>query len=155
MRTFLVDKREDLQLLVVGNNPTELSKVLDRIGEVRSQKIVAKIAFDLKSSLQCLTKFNPSFILIDDNIGRVELRQTMNRFLRFRKTKHAPITILKNSNYQETVSEGALNYILKSNLTGELLYKTLVNSLTNLKTQRFIQLAYKKRKGQLLRMIKG
>jgi CheY-like chemotaxis protein len=141
-------------VLLVGNNPIELSSVMDRIQEIRYQPMVTKIAFDLRSSLQALTKFSPSYILIDDNIGQTELRQTLQQLAHHRKTKDTPITIIKNSNYHQAVNEGALNYVLKSNLTAERLYKTLVQSFTNRAAQKYLQKAYQKRKGQLLRLLK-
>lgn len=148
-----IENLEKLQLLLVGNNPIELSKILDRLNEVKGGKINTAFAFDLKSSLQCLLTFKPSHILIDDNIGKSELSNSINRLQSRRKTKDIPITILKNSNYQETVSWGALNFILKSNLTGELLYRSLLNSSKYRRAQLYFQQAYRKRKGQLSRML--
>jgi hypothetical protein len=148
-----IENNESLQVLMVGNNPIELGRVLERLQEVKSKKITTQFAFDLKSSLQCLGNFRPSFILIDDNIGKTELNLSVRTFSNQRKTKHIPITVIKNSNYEETVNYGPLNYVLKSNLTGELLYKELTNSLKYRKAQDYLKLVYKKRKGQLRHLL--
>ncbi|MFM9837358.1 MAG: hypothetical protein ACKVOQ_03775 [Cyclobacteriaceae bacterium] len=144
-----IENNESLQVLMVGNNPIELGRVLERLQEVKSKKIITQFAFDLKSSLQCLGSFHPSFIVIDDNIGKSELNLSVQAFANRRKTKHIPITIIKNSNYEGMVNYGPLNYVLKSNLTGELLYRALTNSMKYRKAQDYLKLVYRKRKGQL------
>jgi hypothetical protein len=75
--------------------------------------------------------------------------------LRRKATKHIPITILKNSNYEDTIFDGTFNYLLKSNLSGELLYRALHNSETYSKAQIFLQEAYKRRKGKLKQLLAG
>jgi hypothetical protein len=148
-----IENKESLQVLMLGNNPIELGRVLEHLQEVKSRTIITEFAFDLKSSLQCLVKFRPSFIIIDDNIGKSELNLSVHAFLHQRKTKHIPITIIKNSNYEQVVNYGPLNYVLKSNLTGELLYKALTNSTKYRKAQDYLQLVYRRRKGQLRQLL--
>lgn len=150
----VIETPESFHVLMIGNNPIELGKILDRLSEVKSVKIITEFAFDLKSSLECLSNFQPTFIIIDDNIGKVELSHSIKSFLREKKTKNIPITIIKNSNYEEVFSKGPLNFVLKSNLTGELLYKALTNSIRYRKTQDYLKQVYRKRKGQLKQLIK-
>jgi hypothetical protein len=144
---------EKFNVLLIGNNPIELSRVFDHIEHTRGRKVITEIAFDLKSGLQRLIKFKPSHIVIDDNIGRESLFQAVTMLSNRAKTKNIPITIIKNSNYLEAVSFGAMNYILKDNLTGESLFVALVNSLKFKKTQEYLRKAYDKRKGKLKRAI--
>jgi hypothetical protein len=118
---------------------------------IRGKTILTEMAFDLQTILQRLTLFSPQHILIDDNIGKNELHQMVGK-LHGRKTRNVPITILKNSNYHETIGAGVMNYVLKQNLTSEGLYRELLNSLRFLETQRFWDKAYRKRKGQLARL---
>ncbi|MBS1554978.1 MAG: hypothetical protein JSU09_08620 [Bacteroidetes bacterium] len=143
------------QLLLIGNNPIELSSVVDRLKEIRHQPIVAQFAFDLRSSLQCLSKFAPSYILIDDNIGTDELKETVQEFAHNRKTKDVPITIIKNSNYQATLFDTPLDYVLKSNLSSDRILKTLNRSATARDAQTFLKRAYQKRKGLLSQLLLG
>lgn len=144
---------EVLKLLVVGNNPIELSKVTEQIEKIDRKKDV-RIAFDFQSIIDRLSNFKPDFILIDDNIGKAELRHVVDRLLNNRHTKNIPITVLKNSNYHEAISSGVMDYILKENLSGESIYKALSNSLKIRKTQLYLYNSYKKRKGQLMRMFR-
>ena len=145
---------ELLKLLVVGNNPIELSKVLDQVEKIDRQKDV-RIAFDFHSIIDRLSNFTPDFILIDDNIGRFELRHIVDELLSERRTRNIPITVLKNSNYEETIGSGVLDFLLKDNLSSENIYKALRNSLKMRKTQLYLYNSYKKRKGQLMRLFRA
>lgn len=145
---------ETLKLLVVGNNPIELSKVLDQIEKIDRKKEV-RIAFDFQSILDRLSNFRPDFILIDDNIGKAELRHAVDQLLSERRTKNIPITVLKNSNYHEAIGTGVMDFILKDNLSGDKIYRALLNSFKIRKTQRYLYNSYKKRKGQLMRIFRS
>jgi CheY-like chemotaxis protein len=154
MKSLLADKiAEPLNILLVGNNPIELSSVLVKLNQLRSRKVIIETAFDLKSSLERLVKFKPNFILIDDNIGRSELLETVNRFSSNRRTREIPITVLKNSNYQESlVSNGILDYILKQNLSADRFYNTVKNMLKFKRTQRYLLDAYNHRTSLLVKL---
>jgi len=144
---------EELNVLAVGNNPTDLGRLFDCLKGIPGKRIMTEIAFDLETIIDRLTRFTPNFIVIDDNIGKSELKSSVQALLRYRKTKRIPITVLKNSNYQEAIPSGVLNYILKEHLTGESLYKALKNSMKFRQTQRYLYNSYKKRKGQLRRLL--
>lgn len=147
-------KVESLRMLVVGNNPIDLSHLLEKLKKGEGRHIVAEIAFDVPSILDRLSKFTPDYILIDDNIGRQALKRMVTALLKERKTKQIPITILKNSNYHDTIatSAGILDTILKEDLTGEAVYRALKNSLKLRQTQMYLYKAYRRRKGQLARL---
>jgi DNA-binding NarL/FixJ family response regulator len=145
---------DKVHVLVMVNNPTELSAVFEMIRRIKVRPVVAEFAFNLSGTLQALSRFKPNYILIDDNIGRVELQHTVEHLAHHRKTKHVPITIIKNSNYLEAMNTGVMNYVLKHTLTPEALYKALVNSLKFKRTQMYLQRAYRKRKGQVIKLLK-
>jgi hypothetical protein len=144
---------DPINILLIGNNPIELGSVLEKLKQVRGQKIITEIAFDLRSILERLMRFNPNFIFIDDNIGKNELMVTVQSLSSNKKTRDIPITVLKNSNYHESLaSSSILDYLLKQNLSPEDLYKTVKNSLRFRRTQLYLYQAYKKRKDQLLKV---
>lgn len=140
---------ENLNVLLVGNNPIELSKVFDNISNVPGKRILTEIAFDIKTILERLIKFRPNYILIDDNIGKLELKNAVKMLVKDKKTKDVPIAILKNSNYEEVFSVGVMDYILKENINGQSLYTALTNSLKFRRTQIYLYKVLKKRKGKL------
>lgn len=146
---------EELKVLVVGNNPIDLSRTFESLSKISGHKVIAEIAFDLTSMVERLTHFKPNFILIDDNVGQLELKATVLTLSSNRKTRHVPITVLKNSNYHEAMNTGVMNYVLKETISGDSLSIALKNSLKFKKTQLYLQQAYKKRKGQLLRILKS
>lgn len=146
------DQSGGWKILVVGNNPIELGPVFDQLKGIRHTTVLTEMAFDLKTILQRLIRFRPQHILIDDNIGNQAL-QVMVARLQKRGTRNVPITVLKNSNYHEAINSGVMNYVLKRNLTSDLLYNELLNSLRFLKTHQYWEKAYKKRRGQVARFV--
>jgi hypothetical protein len=146
-------RTEAMNVLLVGNNPIDMGRTLDKLNQLRGFKVITEIAFDLPSILQRLVKFNPNFILIDDNIGKQELTLAVNTLTHSRKTKDIPITVMKNSNYQESYGASAiLDYILKNNLSAESLYSTLRNSFKFKRTQTFLRQAYTKKRTFFLKL---
>ena len=138
---------EPVHVLLIGNNPIDMSRVLEKLNQITNTKVITEIAFDVRSILERLMKFKPNFILIDDNIGKTELTHTVNALAQASKTKNIPITVLKNSNYQEAYAAGSiLDYLLKTNLSAESLYTTLRNSLKFKKTQLYLQKASNRRR---------
>ncbi|MEQ8425342.1 MAG: hypothetical protein RIA63_11580, partial [Cyclobacteriaceae bacterium] len=107
---------------------------------------------NIKTILERLVNFKPNYILIDDNIGKVELKNAVRMLSSDKKTKNIPIAILKNSNYEEVFSVGVMDYILKENISGQSLYSVLTNSLKFRRTQLYLYKALKRRKGQLKRL---
>ncbi len=142
------DGEDNWKILVVGNNPIELGHIFDRLHGITERVIKTEMAFDLKTILERLVLFHPQHIIIDDNVGRHELHAMVSR-LHARKTRHVPITVLKNSNYQETIGAGVMNFVLKKNLTSELLYRELLNSLRFLESQRYWNKLFRSRPNQL------
>lgn len=141
---------DQVNLLLVGNNPIELSAILGKIEGIRGKKIITEIAFDITSLFERLMSFRPDYILIDDNIGKPELSEAINALANNRRTKNIPVTVLKNSNYQESMgSFGVLDYLLKQNISSDSLLNTIKNSLKFRRTQLFLHKAYNLRKRQL------
>jgi len=143
---------KEMNVLMIGNNPIELVKVFNYLKKL-SGKGVTEIAFDFKSGLERLSRFSPNFIILDDNLGRGELTRAIGSFSHFKKTRNTPITVLKNSNYQEAFGGVAMNYILKENLSVESLHAAFKASLISARAQLFLEEVYRKRKGRLMRLL--
>lgn len=146
---------DSMNILLVGNNPIELSETLETVKRLPNRFVTTEIAFDLTSIWERLVKFRPNFILIDDNIGLSELSQTVYTLSSNPKTRHVPITVLKNSNYTgSVVTNDIADYVLKQDLTPEALYTTLKNSLKFKKARQYVVNAYRKRRRQLLTLLR-
>jgi len=144
---------EEMNVLMIGNNPLELARVFNYLKTLPDKKVIAEIAFDLKSGLQRLTKFNANFIILDDNLGRRELTDAVGSLSHYKKTKNIPVAVLKNSNYHEAFGGVAMNYILKENLSEKVIYAAFRSSLISARAQLYLKKVYKKRKGQLTRLL--
>jgi len=139
--------REPVNVLLVGNNPIDMGIVLEKLRHVRNRKVITEIAFDIRTIVERLVNFKPNFIIIDDNIGRDGLIETVNKLSSTRATKDVPITVLKNSNYRESlISAGVLDYVLKQNLSSDTLYNTIKSALRLKRTQRLLYKAYRRKK---------
>ena len=144
---------EQLNVLLIGNNPIELSSIYERLKELKDRTFIAEIAFDVNAVLKGKKRFRPSFILIDDNIGKKQINEIV-RFLRLRKdTEHIPITVIKNSNYVDS-AEGVQEFILKQNADGETIAKALMNSVKFKRTQEFLYQSYYKNKKRVRNILK-
>ena len=143
---------EPLNVLLIGNNPIDLRKTLEKLNQLHGRRIITEIAFDLKSLVERLMNFTPSFIIIDDNIGRAELAHAVDTLGKSKKTRDVPITVLKNSNYNESSPIGILDYVLKQNFSAESLVSTLKNSLKFKRTQLLLHQAYERRKRHLKKL---
>ena len=144
---------EEMNVLMIGNNPLELVKVFDYLKNLAEKGVITEIAFDLKSGLQRLSGFSPHFILLDDNLGRRELTHTIRALTHLKKTRDIPVTVLKNSNYHEAFGGVAMNYLLKEHLSPESLYAAFRSSLISVRAQLYLRKVYGKRKGQLPRLL--
>lgn len=135
-------------VLLIGNNPIELSAIYDRLIKLKNKNFMAEIAFDVKSALKNRLNFKPSFIIIDDNIGRAQLKKIIAAFNENKDTEDIPITLLKNRNFGYS-PEGVQEYVLKDNVDGESLAKALINSKRLKKTQRLLYKTYYRSKRRL------
>jgi PleD family two-component response regulator len=147
---------DTLHILLIGNNPLEMSSLLNTLAQIRGSRIFTETAFDLKSIWTRLLSFRPQYILIDDNIGQRELVDTVYSLSKNRKTRNIPIAVLKNSNYQESVfSANVIDYVLKQSMTSESLYNTLCNSLKLQRAQEYLLNAYRRRTSLLTKLVSG
>lgn len=121
-----VNRHNSWRVLLIGNNPMELSQVCYHLHGIPYKKVLTELAFDLTSMLHRLDRFQPQHILIDDDMGCRELRNLVVNIRRL--AGDVPITVVKNSNYKETIGSGVTNFILKSQLSGEKLYREMINA---------------------------
>lgn len=154
MENKVLQSTDSVNILLIGNNPIEMSTLLTTISKVPGRKIITEIAFDVKSCWARMINFHPNFILIDDNIGKKELGNTVDSLSNNLKTRGIPITVLKNSNYEESlVSADILDYLLKKNLTADSLYSAIKNTLKFRRTRQYLLDVYNKRKDLILNLV--
>ena len=141
------------KILIVGNNPIELSQVNAQLHAIREPEIITEMAFDDQSTFQRLTVFPAQHIILDDNIGMDTMKNVVARLKR-RRSLRVAVTVLKNSNYEETLGSGAVNYVLKQSLSSELLHGELINSMHFQMRQSLWERSCRKRQGHMARLIR-
>jgi len=147
-------KIKDMRVLLIGNNPIDLSAIYDILHSIKKIRFIPEIAFDRRDFFTKARNVKPECILIDDNMDPDELRMMLKKFRNDNKTKNIPIAIIKNNNSGHSLIEGAEEFILKQNINSENISKCIANSLRFHKTQEYLRDTYRKRKVQLLRMKK-
>jgi len=143
----------NINIYLIGNNPIELGVIYDKLKRIKNYKYRAEIGFDLKDAFKRIAKYRPACILIDDNMEKPSLRRLIKRLGNHNSTKDIPITVLKNSNFEEAVIEDAQEYVLKSSLTSESLSRTILNSIKWKKMQTYLYKTYRKRKSQFMGLL--
>ena len=112
---------ESMNVLLVGNDPAEISKLYYRINNFKNPLFRIAIAFNLKRIFRRIRRFKPASILIDDRLNRKKLRRLIKRLHRNPNTREIPVTLLKSTNNEVGVGAEIDDFVLKENLTAEKL----------------------------------
>ena len=138
-----------INILMVGNNPIELSAVHKSINSFKKGFMKATFLFDLKMLKQSIKNLNPSAIFIDDTYNLKDVRKEISRIHGNTNTSHIPITLLKSSNYSSFPKLEADDFMLKSNLTGKSIYKSVLNGRRFRISRIYFKKAYRVQKGKM------
>ncbi|UII22552.1 hypothetical protein [Fulvivirga ligni] len=149
LTTTPIKTRESLNVFLVGNNPIELGDIYEKLKKIKNKSYNAEIGFDIKGLYKKILHSKPSCILIDDNFDKTYLKTLVKRLASSIKTKHIPITIIKNSNYTETYLGHAQEFILKEGLTSEALSISILNAIRFKSMHAYINDKYEKSKSKL------
>lgn len=133
-----------MDILLVGNNPTEIRDIYYRLAGFENPRFVTHIAFDLTRIFRRIRRFRPYSIIIDDRFSKTKLNRLIKRIHRNPKTREIPVTLLKSNNSELGISADFDNYILKGNLTAENLHSTIINSRQLRKTSLYLYQSYKR-----------
>lgn len=138
-----------MNILLVGNNPLELSDVHSSISSFRKGLLKTTVLFDLKKIGQHIKNLNPSAIFIDDRYSTKELTRAISRIHGREETTHIPITLMKSSNHSTHSALEVDDFVLKTNLTGHAIYTSITNGRRFRKSRIYFNKVYRKRKGQI------
>ena len=135
---------DTMNVMVVGNNPTEIKDIYFQIRNFKKPFFRIAIAFDLRRIFRRIRRFRPASILIDDRMNRKRMNRLIKRLHRNPKTREIPVTLLKSSNKEFQIDAEIDNYVLKQNLTSENLRRTILNSRKLRRTNIYLYKTYKK-----------
>jgi len=140
---------EHMNILLVGNNPTELSIANQSVVAFRKSILKTTVLFNFKKLTQSIKLLNPSGIFIDDKLNLKEIKKVIYKLHRNKNTSHIPVTIIKSSNYTSYPNLGADDFILHTNLNGSSIYNSVINGKQFRKSRIYFIKVYRKQKGKI------
>ncbi len=138
-----------INVLIIGNNPIELTRITNILKGSKSRRIIADFCFSTRDSLMKIMKSQPGCILVDDNLDKKSITELSNKINKNNKTKHIPITLLKSSYKNQKYIPGISDFLLKDSLSGESLAKSIINVIRFRKSQRYLYIKIKKNQRKL------
>lgn len=106
-------KRSKIPVLIIGNNPIEMTSIYNVLNGIRSKNYLADVCFDVKDSFDKISNDKPEIIFIDDNMIIDDINKMIRVLKQNTKTKDIKIVALKSSNWNYSVIDKVDDYILK------------------------------------------
>ena len=144
------NKDQSVDILLVGNNPMEMSDIYENLRDYKRGILDATITFELKGLLQKIIKTKPKSVVIDDKYSHEELREVISTLLNHSKTKHIPITLIKNSNVEDKVDLDVDDFVLKHDLSAAKLIASVRNAVKFRATRNYLRKTYANQGGLLV-----
>ena len=128
-------KRERIPVLIIGNNPIEMTSFYNMLIGNPNKHYLADVCFDVKDSFERITRQRPEVILLDDNLFIDDINKLIRVLSQNAKTKSIKIIVLKSSNWNYTVIDNVDDYILKDTINGNVLDRLIQKNLNQLEQQ--------------------
>ncbi len=122
-------KREQVSVLIIGNNPIEITSIHHSLSGIRNKNYVADVCFNVKDSFDRITKNKPRAILIDDNFMPGDILNFISVLKQNSKTEHIRVIALKSANSNNDVLYDVDDSIFKGTLTAETLDSVIEKNL--------------------------
>ena len=122
-------KRAEVPILIIGNNPIEMTSIFNVLVGIRSKSYLADVCFDVKDSFEIISTSKPKVILIDDNLVSDDIQKMLRVLKQNAKTRHIKIIVLKSSNWNYNVIDNVDDYILKDTINPDLLDRIIDKNL--------------------------
>jgi CheY-like chemotaxis protein len=114
-------KRETIPVLIIGNNPIEMTSIYNILISNTQKNYLADVCFDVKDSFNRITKQKPSVILIDDNLLIEDISKLIRVLRSNTKTRNIKVIVLKSTNWNYNVIDHVDDYILKDTVNSGIL----------------------------------
>jgi CheY-like chemotaxis protein len=126
-------KRTVTSVLLIGNNPIELTSLFEMLNSRRKSNYLAEVCFDVRDSFSLITRINPDVILLDDNLDSDDTAHFMKVLRSNSKTRNVKVILLKSSNWNLHVFDHMDDYVLKDTIHSELIDRLIVRNLKDKK----------------------
>ena len=130
-----VKEQNPINVLIIGNNPVELSTIYENLQEFDGAKFITEFAFDIGDAKDKASKRKPNYILVDDNLKKKDIRAFTEYMSGDQETRDIPIALLKSSNYGSQITSGFQDFLMKENFSADKFYKSILNLFRWRKTQ--------------------
>jgi chemotaxis response regulator CheB len=142
----------EINVLLVGNNPLEMSLVYEKIFDLKDKIKRIETAFSQADMLNKIHLTHPNCILLDDNMGIKPLKSIVKTVNALSK-EAISITLLKTQNKQE-VTSGVHEYLMKEGIESARIYRALINALRFKKAHQFFKIKYYSGRQSIKRMFR-
>lgn len=122
-------KSAKIPVLIVGNNPIEMTSIYNILVGFRSKSYLTDVCFDLKDSFERISKERPDVLLVDDNLGSNDIHKMVLVLKSNLKTRNIKVILLKSSNRSLQVIDNVDDYILKDSINAKTLDRIIVKNL--------------------------
>ena len=122
-------KTARIPVLIVGNNPIEMTSIYNILVGFRSKSYLTDVCFDLKDSFDKITRAKPEVLLVDDNLGSNDIQKMVMILRKNFKTRNIKVIVLKSSNRSFQVIDNVDDYILKDSVNARTLDRIIVKNL--------------------------
>ena len=148
------DPNDNLNVILIGNNPSELSGYLSKLSNFQGVRFITSFRFNLMKSLMEIRKWKPHYIVIDDYFPTRQIRKFVKRIRRNVETQEIPVAILKSNNRHLPVT-GVQDFLLKENFSAERLFNAIRNSRNIRKAQIILYKTCKRSRKHILKFRKS
>lgn len=133
-----MEKLERMNILLVGNNPIELSTIEKSIAGFGRGLLKTTSIFDLQSLKSRIKNLKPAGIFIDDKFSINDIKNFIYTLHRNKNTSHIPVTLIKSSNFTNYPNSGADDFMLHTNLSGKGIYQSVLSGSKFRKTLSYL-----------------
>ena len=147
---LISDPNDNLNVILIGNNPLELSGYLSKLSNFKGVRFITSFRFNLMKSLMDIRNWKPHYIVIDDYFPSDQIRKFIRRIRNNVETQEIPVAILKSSNRHLPVT-GVQDFLLKENFSAERLLNAIRNSRNIRKAQVILYKTYKRSRRHFLK----
>lgn len=126
-------KRDRVNVLIIGNNPIEMTTIYNNLNSYRGKNYIADVCFNVSDSISRMLKSRPDCILLDDNMVIDQLKALLQKIKDNTRLKNIPVVLLKSSNLNFAVSNEVQDFLLKGNLSTEILSNTIDKNISLIK----------------------
>jgi PleD family two-component response regulator len=117
-----------IQVLLVGNNPMELSHLYEGVKKCKNAKMQPEICFKAEDSYLKSVKLKPDCIVADDSLSFAQIEDLIEKISKDVRTKDIPVVVLTHTPYKN-LNSMANEILIKEDFDHDKLAHTVSNMI--------------------------